>query len=411
MKILHINETVDTGGAAISMFRLHQALSRAGHESGILAASGSTRSGVSLLRSQSLLSRLTYHGLNLLGLNYAGIMGARRIFGHPRFQQADVIHLHNIHGGYFNYLWLPRLTRRKPTVWTLHDMWGLTGHCGYSLDCERWRRGCGRCPYLRTYPPVRRDATRMDWRLKRRVYGRSRMTLVCPSRWLADLASHSTLAGLPIRNVPHGVDTDLYGPRDRTACRESLGIDAGRLTILFVAQSLDNPYKHYALLPEALDKLPAALRERCLLLTMGRDGTTADTPTGVQVKSLGYVHDEDTKATAYAAADVFAFPTRADNQPLVLLEAMACGCPTVSVSIGGVPEVVRHGETGYVADAGNAEDFARGLERLLSDANHRERLAANCRRVATAEHRIEQQASRTATVYKETIRAYREDRS
>jgi hypothetical protein len=66
---------------------------------------------------------------------------------HPFYQEADVLHFHNLHGGYFNYLFLPYLTRNKPAVYTLHDMWGFTGHCSYSFDCNRWQKGCGSCPY------------------------------------------------------------------------------------------------------------------------------------------------------------------------------------------------------------------------------------------------------------------------
>ena len=84
--------------------------------------------------------------------------GSERLAGlTPR--SPDVIHGHNLHGGYFDLRVLPSLSERYLFVTTLHDAWLFTGHCAHPLDSDGWRRGCGNCPHLSTYPALRRDGT------------------------------------------------------------------------------------------------------------------------------------------------------------------------------------------------------------------------------------------------------------
>lgn len=77
------------------------------------------------------------------GLQYWNFLSAVDLHEKKEFKEADIIHFHNLHGDYFNYLSLPCLTRLKPSVWTLHDMQSFTGHCAFSYGCEKWKTGCG----------------------------------------------------------------------------------------------------------------------------------------------------------------------------------------------------------------------------------------------------------------------------
>jgi glycosyltransferase involved in cell wall biosynthesis len=117
-----------------------------------------------------------------------------------------------------------------------------------------------------------------------------------------------------------------------------------------------------------------------------------------------YVSSDHLKAIAYSAADLFIFPTRADNLPLVLQESMACGTPMVSFNIGGVPDLVRPGETGYLAAPEDTTDFRNGIIELLEDSALRHQMAENCRTIALAEYTIEQQADRYIALYQGLLR-------
>src|SRR5262249_35895693 len=102
-----------------------------------------------------------------LDLQYVLYPSSFAVASDPWFREADVVQLYNVHGSYFSHVALPFLSRRRPIVWRLSDMWAFTGHIAYAHDCERWRLGCGSCPYLSGYPALTRDTTALLWRLKR----------------------------------------------------------------------------------------------------------------------------------------------------------------------------------------------------------------------------------------------------
>jgi hypothetical protein len=146
-----------------------------------------------------------------------------------------------MHGGFFNYLALSRLTENKPAVISLHDMWPFTGHCAYSYDCDRWKIGCGKCPYPDISPPIQRDNTHIEWKLKNWVYRRSNLVIVAQSNWLACEAKQSMLSRFPFSHS-NGIDTDVFKPHDRNQCRSLLGI-SGEKVLMFTSPNLNDPRK------------------------------------------------------------------------------------------------------------------------------------------------------------------------
>jgi len=160
------------------------------------------------------------------------------------------------------------------------------------------------------------------------------MLVTAPSQWLTDLAEESILGQRPVRKVPNAIDTDIYRPRDKATVRRKLGWPIDATILLFAAESLDNPFKDFRLLLAALKGLSA---DHLVLAVLGKGEGLGESIGGIQVIPLGYHEDEKTIAQFFAAADLFVYPTCADNQPRVLLEAMACGCPSVATDVGGVP--------------------------------------------------------------------------
>ena len=154
----------------------------------------------------------------------------------------QVLHLHNLHGGYFDLRALPALTARIPTIITLHDAWLFSGHCAHSLSCERWETGCGSCPALWTYPAVPRDRTAANWERKRALYDRSRLYVASPSTWLAERAKRSILsrAMRDLRVIPPGIDLTTFKPADRANARVALGLDPARPVALTFAAALQS---------------------------------------------------------------------------------------------------------------------------------------------------------------------------
>lgn len=391
LRVLQVNHAdAGGGGAAIAGYRLHRALRAAGVQSEMLVGTKSTNdSDVTQLRSWRTLRRPLKTVTEGVGLNELDGISAYSLGGRDDFARADVVHYHAIHGGWFSYPVMPRATSGKPSVLTLHDMWPLTGHCSFSFECDRWRHGCGSCPHPEVFPAIRRDATAIEWRLKARTWAASSLTVVSPSAWLAAVAKQSMLGHFEIEVIPHGIDTTVWSPADTKAARTALRLPGDGPIVMFAASSVANRRKGGDLVLGAIATLAPALRNALTVILLGgSDNAMTETllAAGCHVADFGYVPSDRLKALLYSAADIFLFPTRADNSPLVILEALACATPVVSFAVGGVAEMVRPGQTGLLAPPEDIEGLADGLTTLLEDPVLATRLGGRGRAMVEQEH-------------------------
>ena len=309
----------------------------------------------------------------------------------------DVLHLHNLHGGYFDLRCLPSLTSRVPTLVTLHDAWLLTGHCAHALRGERWRSGCHSCPDLDVYPAIRRDATHLNWQRKRAIYERSRVWVATAGRWLAERVPESILATAvrDVRVIPQGADLNTYSPGDRSAARRELGIDEGSFVALFAANfTRGNPFKDVATIERAVEQVAASIERRTLLLCVGE--ALPDRVVGnATLRFIPPVAPPEQLVPYYRAADVYLHAAKAETFPNTVVEALACGTPVIGTAVGGVPEQVRDGVTGRLVPAADAQAMATATLALARDDS---KLAAMG--LAAADHaRRELDFNRTVGAY------------
>ena len=404
MKILHINQSDIAGGAGIAGYRLHQGLLNYGVDSRLLVGNAKIKSDrIATVKRKHRLENQLSRISNCLGLNYLNLVSSFDIPKHEFYREANILNFHNLHTGYFNYLAIPKLTANKPAVFTLHDMWSFTGHCAYTYDCDRWKTGCGNCPHLDLYPKVTKDNTRLEWKLKNWLYNRSNLAVVTNSKWLTEQAKQSMLARFPIHYIPQGIDTEAYKPMGVDKSRSTLNIPKNKKVLLFAAEDVSDSRKGGDLLIKALSKLPESWKAQIVLLTFGNSGETIAKTIQMESVNLGYITSDRLKSIAYSAADLFLFPTRADIFGLVAQEAMSCGTPTVAFKIGGVPDLVRDGITGYLATPEDTEDFCQGIVRLLEDEALCHKMSQNCRAIATSEYSLELQAQRYTQIYEKLL--------
>jgi glycosyltransferase involved in cell wall biosynthesis len=330
----------------------------------------------------------------------------------------DLVHGHNLHGGYFDLRALASISAAVPTVLTLHDMWMLTGHCAHSLDCDRWRTGCGQCPYLGLEPAVRGDRTAENWRRKRQVYAGSRLHVATPSRWLRDKVAASILAPAVqhLRVIPNGVDRQVFRPAPRAAVRAALGLPTDRFIVMLTTGSLGSMWKDDVTLRETMKRLSAQAATRdALFVAVGRD--SAVTAAGAaHTLALPFQRDRHVMAQYYQSADLYLHAAHADTFPLAVLEAMACGTPVVATAVGGVPEQIHSIDldamsTGEVGDAngvlvgaGDAAQMARAVEKLWANPDARRALGENARADVEARFDLERQADAYLDWYQELLR-------
>lgn len=400
MRVIQLTTALGGGGATNASYRLYRELLARGVTSCLwTAAADETDENIEILPAPGRIERLTQRITQYLGLYYVDIRSSFSLATHPWMDEQSVLHLHNLHGGHFNYLALPTLTARRPAVWTLHDMWALTGHCVHSLDCERWQIGCGHCPYLDTHQPVNRDLTRVEWRFKASSYRRSKLVLVSPSRWLADKVRTSMLGHFPIHHIPNGIDTECFRPLGKIFSRQSLELPTDRPILLWCANRLTDQFKGGDLIDDILQELPAELRRQLLLVTFGVGTESLSRKLSVETRAFGFVESDRLKALLYSSADLLIFPSRAENLPFVVMESLACGLPVVAFRIGGVPEMVVEGTTGHLVPPFDVRLFAQAVGQLMSSLEECERMGREGRALVEREFTTARMADRYLELY------------
>lgn len=318
-------------------------------------------------------------------------------------QLPEIVHCHNLHDRYFDLRVLSWLSHQVPTILTLHDAWLLSGHCAHSFNCERWRIGCGQCPDLTIYPAIRRDATAYNWKRKREIFARSRLYIASPSQWLMDKVEQSILAVAIVeeRVIPNGVDLSVFHPADRQATREALGIAQDAKLLFFTAEGIrHNIWKDYETMRGAFAQAAGRLNgQRMLFIVLGEDGPT-ERFDQAEICFVPYLTAPEAVARYYQAADVYVHAAKVDTFPNTVLEALACGLPVVATNVGGIPEQIEDGVTGFLVPPADASAFASRIEQLLVDDALRRRMSAEAVRAARERFDLNCQASRYLEWYK-----------
>ncbi len=412
LSILHINTMDQGGGAAQLAFNLVQASNAAGHKATLaVRAKKSQRDFVSIIENDGNRHGWARFCLRTLekkngSQRLARLIGrpwdtARVLWGHEDFDfpgiwklferlssKPDLLHLHNLHGNYFDLRALPWLSQQIPTVATLHDAWLMSGHCSHGFDCERWRTGCGHCPDLSIYPAIPRDATASNWRRKQALYARSRLHVVAPARWLMRKAHESMLAPAiaSSRVIHHGIDLSVFKPGDRAQARVEMGLPPDATILLFAAAGIrDNIWKDYRTMRRAFETLGSSSgRQGLLFLAVGDDGPPEKIG-GNELRFIPHSSDRALLAKYYQAADLYVHGAKAEAWGLTITEAMACGLPVVASDVGGIPDQIAEGQSGFLVPVGDAKLMAKRIGALLDDPELRETMGQWASKRAHAE--------------------------
>lgn len=292
-------------------------------------------------------------------------------------QAPDLIHLH----------WVARMMRLEtlhrfgvPLVWTMHDSWAFTGGCYLPGDCRRYQEACGLCPALNS--ARENDLSRRIWQRKMNAWQGLNLTVVAPSRWMAECARSSALfSAVRVEVIPNGIDITRFRPVDRPVAREALSLPHDKRLILFGATGATaDRNKGFYLLAEALRRIASMPgHERIEVLVFGAPEAALPETCGLTTHCLGWQHDEARLALLYAAADLFVCPSIQESLGYTVMEAMACGTPCVAFRQGGVPDLIDHRENGYLARPYETADLAAGIVSLLSDDGLHQKLSSQAR--------------------------------
>ena len=324
----------------------------------------------------------------------------------------DILHCHNLHGGwlsrggYFDLRALPDLCRNIPTVMTMHDTWMLSGHCAYSLGCDRWKIGCGHCPDLSIYPAIARDGTAENWQRKRAIYANSRLYIATPSQWLLRQVEQSMLAPAIVQSrvIPNGVDLSYFRPGSQQTARAARGLSPEDAILLFVAnKARSNIFKDFRTVERcAITTAAGYPHRRVILLVVGEQGEPVVFENG-EVQFIDFQRDANVLAQYYQAADVYVHAAKSDTFPNTVLEALACGLPVVATAVDGIPEQIEENRSGYLVQAGGADAMASRVIQLLSSERLRTSMGATAADIAARSFGIQRQVQTYLDWYEQIL--------
>jgi len=378
LKILHINTSDTEGGSARAVCRINKGLCDIGIDSRMLVQ---TKDGDddSVISAESKIDKffgITRRHIDQMPLSFYRHREKlpQNLQWLPYGQQkkiqkiaADICHLHWICNGFVRIEELARI--KKPIVWTLHDMWALTGGCHIPGECERYTESCGKCPQLGSLCNF--DLSRWVWFRKNRAWKDLNLTVVAPSSWMAECARKSSIfQGKRIEVINNGLDVDKFKPLSKDLARE---IDRN---------------KGLSYIVQALRHADRKMLNNAELVIFGISSSEETLNLGLPVKYIGRLYDDVSLSMLYSAADVMVVSSIQEAFGQTASEAMACGCPVVAFRTSGLVDIVDHEQNGYLAKPFDTIDLAKGICWAMEDSQKRERLGRKAREKAVSKFEI-----------------------
>ena len=358
MKVLQINSVCGVGSTGRIATDLYKVLEEQGHKCKIAYGRGTAPEGIDSIKIGSNLDNY-YHVFKTRVFDkhgFGSVNATKKFIEEVKDYDPDIIHLHNIHGYYinieilFNYL----KEANKPVIWTLHDCWAFTGHCSYFdyVGCNKWKSGCYNCEQKGEYPSSKDlDNSKLNYEKKKELFTSVKnMTIVTPSKWLANLVKESFLGKYPVEVINNGIDLDVFKPTE-SDFREKHNLE-NKFIILGVASvwSERKGLKYFIQLSERLD-------DKYQIIIVG---VSEKQKKNLPKHIIGITKTNDTRELAeiYTSSDIFFNPTLEDNFPTTNLESLACGTPIITFNTGGSVECI-NSKVGYIIGKGDINNTIR----------------------------------------------------
>ena len=385
MRIVHLNTYEGNGGAGRACLRLNKALRDQGADSSVMVFMQFQESSETGTFSKNIFQKaravfnilaeryLVKFFVKALKTPFSLQWFGRSVIKHPAVKSADIIHLHWVNHGFLSPKFLAQLDElEKPIVWTFHDSNAFTGGCHVRYSCEHFHKECGFCPLLKN--SHKNDLSHKTWIRKKNAYSELNCHIVAPSRWMAQSVKFSSLMGFrEVSVIPNTIETQVFKPYKKAEAKRMLKIPPEKFVLMSgFMPSKNDKHKGTSYLIGALADLasrPGVIKENIELVIFGNKDQANMPEFPFKTTFLGTISNDEHLAKCYSAADVFITPSLEDNLPNTVMEALACATPVVAFNTGGIPDMVKHLENGYIAEYQNAEDLATGIEWLYQDEN------------------------------------------
>lgn len=325
-----------------------------------------------------------------------------RILKHPEFIKADIAHYHLIHNYFISLTCLPELFNSKPSVYTIHDPWIFSGHCIYSLECDKWKNGCGDCPDLNINIKMEKDNTNLMWNIKKDIFSKINYDIVVASEYMLKMAQESPITknNPNIHYIPFGIDLKLFAQqRNREKIKKSLGIPPDSFILLFRADA--SRFKGLDVIKNMLDMLKPS--KSVVLLTVGQDDLLLEYKSKYKIVQNGWVNDDELMAKLYCVCDVFLMPSWAEAFGLMAIEAMASSKPIIVMEGTSLPTVTFAPDCGISIKKGDSAAMTEAIERLMQNPDECKSRGQKGRKIAEKHYRFEDYISRHLKLYEDIL--------
>lgn len=335
MRIVEINSfgNFSTGNIACE---IAEEFDKQGDESIVLYARGNIRNSV---KSKKIGSKFDIYRHAFLSriFDSSGLHSKHQTKKVLKFldeYKPDIVHLHNIHGYYINYVMLfDYLYKHKniKVLWTLHDTWAITGHCCYfsRINCEKWKTGCCNCPLKKSYPSsIVFDRSKQNYKLKKETFTKiekDRLIIITPSNWLTNIVNESYLNKYEVRTIYNGIDTIKFSKI------EKVELIPNKKVILGVASVWDDRKGLNIFL-----ELSKVISEDYQIVLIGKFTENIELPKNIT--HIERTENIDELVKYYSSCNVFFNPTLDENYPTVNIEAQSCGAKVLTFNTGGSKE-------------------------------------------------------------------------
>ncbi len=409
MRCIHISSNDINGGAQIASYRIHRSLKKINIDSKIWVRNKFSNDSDVIcnknlisqniynfkVKLSSILKRLqksqldSFHSNNILPSNLSNY------FNRSKF---DLINFHWIGQETISIKDISKL--KLPKIMTLHDMWAFCGAEHYVDENKNlfWKNG-----YLKKKLQLNNvyDLNYHTWNSKKKYW--KPMDIICPSRWLYDLAKQSKLMSKwNIHHVPYPIDLDVFKKYNKLESRKKNNIPQDSIVILFGAvQATTDKRKGFDLLIKSLNKIKS--NKKIIGVVFGSQKSINVENINMKIIYKKHLSDLSDIISLYSCADIMAIPSRQDNLPLIAMEASACSLPIVSFDIGGLPDIVNNGKNGFLTKPFNTEKFANSLSLLIDNVELREKMSLASRKLCSEKFNYKTVANQYLEIYKKVI--------
>ena len=388
MKILQVNCVYGKGSTGKIVQSLHQGLLEKGVDSVVYYGRGEVSNDPGAHKICGEKESNVYQIFTRLnGQIYSGCyLSTKKLIRAIQNEKPDIVHLQCINGFFTNIYKLVEWLKENhyKTVLTLHAEFMYTGTCGHSIDCEKWKTGCGDCPILQKEVHSIVDGTHKSWMKMKNAFDgfAENLKVISVSPWLMERAKSSPILGkFDHDTIFNGLNTDIF-KRYETDIKSSLGI-AGKM-VFFAAPTFSVDKDHFKggyFILQLAKKLP-----EISFVVAGNYDKALNLPKNIY--PLGHVNDQAVLAQWYSCADVTVLTSKRETFSLVVAESLACGTPVVGFK-AGAPEMIAIPEFSSFVNYGDQQALEIELREWLNTLIDRDMVAKKAESTYSVNYMVE----------------------